>query len=148
MTEEKLLEKLRAIEALFAGAATAGEKNAAGHARQRILDRLESWERRDPPIEYKFTLQDAWGRKVFLALLRRYGIEPYRYPRQRHTTVMARVSNGFVKDTLWPEFIEISNTLRAHLSDVTDRVISSVIHQDSSEPDLVEKPKQLSATRP
>ena len=147
MREEKLLEKLRAIEALFAGAATAGERDAAGHARQRILDRMKSWERRDPPVEYKFTLQDAWARKVFLALLRRYRIEPYRYSRQRHTTVMARVSKGFVKDTLWPEFIEISTTLQAHLSEVTDRVISSVIHQDSSDPDLVEKPKQLPAAQ-
>ena len=35
--EQRLREKLRKIEALFAGAATAGEKAAAGAAADRIL---------------------------------------------------------------------------------------------------------------
>ena len=41
MDEAKVLEKLRLIEALYAGAATEGEKDAAGRARHRILERLE-----------------------------------------------------------------------------------------------------------
>lgn len=145
MHEDKLLEKLRSIEALFAGAATAGEKDAAGHARQRILDRIKSWERKDPAVEHQFSISDPWSRKVFVSLLRRYQIEPYRRPRQRHSTVMARVSKGFVGDTLWPEFQEISATLRAHLTEITDRVISSAIHKDSSEPELISTPKRLPA---
>jgi hypothetical protein len=39
--ERKLIEKLQRIEALFAGAATAGEKVAASKARSRILERLQ-----------------------------------------------------------------------------------------------------------
>lgn len=142
MDEAKLVEKLRLIEALFAGAKTGGERTAAANARQRILERLSLWERESPPIEHKFTLGDAWSRQVFVALLRRYGIRPYRYPRQRHTTVMARVSKRFVKETLWPEFREIAETLRNFLDDVTNRVICQVIHQDSSEAEVVEA-KQL-----
>ena len=38
--EQDLREKLRKIEALFAGAATAGEKAAAGAAAERIRARL------------------------------------------------------------------------------------------------------------
>ena len=138
MDEARLVEKLRLIEALFAGAKTGGEKVAAANARQRILERLSLWERESPPTEHKFTLGDAWSRQVFVALLRRYGMRPYRYPRQRHTTVMARVSKKFVQETLWPEFREIAATLRKYLDDVTDRVISQVIHRDSSEADVVE----------
>lgn len=41
MDETELIEKLRLIEALFAGAATDGEKNAAKKAKQRILERLK-----------------------------------------------------------------------------------------------------------
>jgi len=41
MDEAKLLEKLRFIEALFAGATTDGERIAAGEARKRIQLRLE-----------------------------------------------------------------------------------------------------------
>lgn len=143
MDESRLVEKLRLIEALFSGAATEGEKVAADRARQRILARLARLEAEEPPIEYRFSMADMWSRKVFVALLRRYGIRPYRYSGQRYTSVMARVSKRFVDETLWPEFQEISGTLRTYLSEVTDRVVHQVIHQDSSEAEVIEKPKQL-----
>ncbi len=139
MNESKLIEKLRLIEALFAGATTAGERIAAERARERIRERLNSFEKEDPPVEYRFSMGDMWSRKVFVALLRRYGIHPYRYKRQRYTTVVAKVSKKFVDETLWPEFQEISETLQAYLSDVTDRIVSQVIHKDSSEAEVVEE---------
>ncbi len=141
--EAKLIEKLRLIEALYAGATTEGERVAAEHARSRILERLKRWEKEDPPVEYRFSMPDMWSRKVFVALLRRYGIRPYRYKGQRYTTVVARVSRRFVDETLWPEFQEISNTLETYLSGVTDRVVHQVIHQDSTEAEVIEKPRQL-----
>jgi hypothetical protein len=131
--EAKLIEKLRLIEALFAGAATEGERVAADHARQRILERLRSIEVADPPTEYRFSLGDIWSRRVFVALLRRYGLRPYRYRGQRYTTVMVRVSRRFVDETLWPEFERIDQTLRSYLSEITDRVVSQVINEDLSE---------------
>ncbi len=76
MDEARLIEKLQRIEALFAGAATAGEQVAAERAKQRIVERLQGWEREDPPIEYRFAMGDMWARKLFVALLRRYGITP------------------------------------------------------------------------
>ncbi len=145
MDEDRLIERLRRIEALFAGATTDGEKIAAERAQQRILERLQAWEREAPPIEYRFTMSDMWSRKVFVALLRRYGIRPYRYKGQRYTTVMARVTERFVDDTLWPEFQAFDETLRSYLSEVTERVVSHVIHQDSSEAEVVEEPPQLTA---
>lgn len=132
--ELRLIEKLRRIDALFSGATTEGERNAAEAARQRLQERLRELAKTDPPIEHRFKLADQWSRRVFLALLRRYEIEPYRYPRQRKTTIMARVSAQFVNETLWPEFEQLSNTLRAHLDEVTTRVVSNVLHEDDSEP--------------
>ena len=143
MDEARLIERLRLIEALFAGASNDGERVAAGRARQRILDRLEELIGTDPPTEYRFTMTDMWSRKVFVALLRRYGIQPYRYSGQRYTTVMARVPARFVEETLWPQFQEYSETLQTYLSEVTARVVSQVIHRDSSEAEVVSKPKQL-----
>ena len=145
MDEARLIEKLRRIEALVSGGATEGEKYAAERARDRILERLQRSERQDPPLEYRFSMEDMWARKVFVALLRRYEIRPYRYRGQRHTTVMARVSKRFLDEALWPEFQEISETLRAYLSEVTDRVVHQVIHGDSSEAEVVDKPRQLPA---
>src|SRR5215210_2528661 len=69
MTDEaQLREKLRKIEALFAGAGTAGEKLAAEAARQRVRARLAELERSDQPIEMQFSLPDQWARQLFLAL--------------------------------------------------------------------------------
>lgn len=143
MDEARLIDKLRLIEALFAGATNEGEKVAAERAKSRILERLKLWEKEDPPVEYRFSMGDMWSRKVFVALLRRYNIRPYRYSGQRYTTVMARVSKRFVDETLWPEYQKISETLRSYLSSVTDRVVQQVIHQDSSEAEVLDKPMQL-----
>lgn len=135
--EKKLAEKLKLIEALFAGATTDGERIAAGAAIERIRKKLEEYKLIDPPIEYKFSLNDAWSRKLFVALLRRYGIKPYRYYRQRHTTVMAKLSKKFVNETLWPEFVELDNALKEHLDEITTRVISEAIFANSSEAEEV-----------
>ena len=146
MDEARLIEKLRLIEALFAGAKTAGEKDAADRAKQRILERLKSIEEADPSIEFKFTLHDMWQQKVMIAILRRYGLKPFRYRGQRYTTVMTRAPKRFVNETLWPEFQEISRTLRTYLSEVTERVISEVICRDNSEAAIVDEPRQLPET--
>ncbi|HEY2409967.1 MAG TPA: hypothetical protein VGI10_28385 [Polyangiaceae bacterium] len=131
--EARLLEKLRAVEALFAGATTDGERGAAAEARKKIQLRLQALEAADPPIEYKFTVADGWSAKLFMALCRRYGIQPYRYRGQRRTTLMAKVSRRFADETLWPEYQQLSSVLRAHLEELTDRVIASAIHQDVSD---------------
>lgn len=135
----KLIEKLRLIEALFAGATTDGKRDAAANALQRIRDRLKQVQEIDPPIEYKFSMSDMWSRKLSVALLRRYEIKPYRYYRQRHTTVMAKVSEKFVDETLWPEFEELDKTLRAYLNDITNRVISEGIHSDNAEAEIIQQ---------
>lgn len=131
--EERLLQKLQRLEALFAGAYADGERAAAANAIDAIRARLEKLRDSDPPIEYAFKLQDQWSRKLMLALLRRYGIEPYRYSRQRHTTVMAKVPESFVRQTLWPEFQEFSEVLQAYLNDVTNRIIHQALGADTSE---------------
>ena len=132
-TVRKLLEKLRLIEALHAGAAYEGEREAADSARQRIKEKIRQYEQIDPPIEYRFTLNNGWSRKLLVALLRRYDIRPYRYYRQRHNTIMARVSKGFVDKTLWPEFVEIDKELQAHLDAVAEKIINESIFADSSD---------------
>ncbi|MFH2057929.1 MAG: hypothetical protein ABIJ59_03415 [Pseudomonadota bacterium] len=139
MNEQKLTEKLKLIEALFAGATTEGEKDAAFNALQRIKNRLKETQSSDPPVEYKFSMSDVWARKLFAALLRRYDIKPYRYYRQRHTTVMAKIPKSFVDETLWPEFEELNKTLKEYLEEITNRVISESIHSDSSEAEVVKQ---------
>jgi tRNA nucleotidyltransferase (CCA-adding enzyme) len=143
MNEATLIEKLLKIEALFSGAATEGERASAGLARQRILRRLAELIPEDPPVEYKFTFRDMWSHKVFVTLLRRYGLKPYRYHGQRYTTVMAQVPKRFVDETLWPEFQKINSELSAYLQEVTDRVVKQVLHEDASDAVVVDRPLEI-----
>ena len=87
-SEDELRAKLRRIEALIAGGGTAGERDAAGAALERVKARLAEQARIDPPIEVQFSMPDAWSRQLFVALCRRYGLKPYRYKRQKRTSVM------------------------------------------------------------
>ncbi len=82
-TQSQLRDKLRKIEALFAGAGTAGERLAAGAALERVRAKLAEIERQEPPVEMQFSFPDTWSRQLFTALCRRYGLNPYRYHRQR-----------------------------------------------------------------
>ncbi len=136
--EERLIEKLRKIEALFARSDVPGERAAAESASERIRARLLRLEKAERPVEYRFSFPDAWSRALFVALLRRYGLAPYRHRGQRRTTVMTRVAKSFVDDVLWPEFRELNATLREHLDSVTQRIIASAIHGDAS--DAEERP--------
>lgn len=138
--ETQLRERLRKIEALFAGAGTAGERDAAEAALNRVRDRLAEMGRRDPAIEMQFSMADQWSRRLFLALSRRYGLQPYRYRRQRLTTVMVRVPRQFVDQVLWPEFQELNKALVHYLNEVTLRVIRDEVHGDASEAAEVAQP--------
>lgn len=139
MDYEALLDKLRRIEAIHAGTSSAGERTAAANAMERIKARLAETERRDPPIEYTFSLPDPWTRKLFIALARRYGLSPYRYPRQHRQTILLRVPASFVNETLWPEYEELSEQLHGYLASVTDRVIKEALDGDTSEPEAAPK---------
>jgi hypothetical protein len=131
--EAQLRAKLRKIEALFAGAGTAGERIAAEAAIERVRARLADLEKKDRTIEMQFSLPDQWARQLFLALCRRYGLNPYRLHRQRLTTVMLRAPKGFVDQVLWPEFQELNAALMQYLNEVTTRVIREEVHRDTSE---------------
>ena len=132
-SEEELRIKLRKIEALFEGAGTSGEKQAAGAARDRIKAKLIEAEKTAPAIEYTFTLGNLWSRKLFMALCRRYSLEPYRYARQRYTTVMVRVPEAFVDEVLWPQYKALDKELEAYLDQATEQIISEEVHRDTTE---------------
>lgn len=137
MREQDLLDKLSKIERLYAGATTPGEKEAAADAIARIKRRLGEVAKVDRPVEYKFTLVDGWSRKLFIALLRRYDLRPYRRARQRRNTVMVRVPRSFVDETLWPEFLELSAVLQTYLDEVTERVITQAIFNDEGDEEML-----------
>lgn len=137
MDEDRLLEKLRAIEALHAGAMTEGERAAAASAHARILARLYAERAKEKETEIAFTLQNPWSRELFIALCRRYELKPYRYRRQRHTTLNVKAPRSFIDKTLWPEFLALDRELTKHLDEITTRIIKSAIHGDTGDVDEI-----------
>jgi hypothetical protein len=131
--EQKLRDKLRKIAALFEGAKTIGERHAAAAALERVRAALAAIARTEEVIEMRFTLPDRWQRRLFTALCRRYGLDPYRYVRQRHTTVMVRAPRSFIERTLRPEYLEIKTALDEYLSEATERIIREEVYRDIRE---------------
>jgi hypothetical protein len=132
-TEQQLRDKLRKITALFEGAATAGERQAAAAAMERLRAALKAADAVQSLPETKVTMADQWQRRLFAALCRRYGLEPYRYRGQRYTTVMVRAPRSFVDSTLWPEYLELQAALNSYLNEATERIIREEVCGDAGE---------------
>lgn len=130
-TMEKLLEKIRKIEALIEGTTSEGEKNAAILAKGRLdkkrLEELESEQK-----EYALYTPDNWHKKLLLAICRKYGVRPYRYKRQKYTTVMVNLNEKFLNDVLWKEYLEYSAHLEVLVEEITNDIIRK-IHKDEEE---------------
>lgn len=129
--DQKLRDRIRKIALLYEGATTEGERAAAAGALQRLKCNLEELTRVEQPSEFKFTLADEWQRRLFSTLCRRYGLEPYRYKRQRHTTLMVRAPKSFVQTTLWPEYLDLSFALNDYLLEATERIIREEVYSNT-----------------
>jgi hypothetical protein len=132
-TEQELRQKLRKIAALFEGATTSGEQDAAAAAIERVRAALKLAEQTEKAVEYDFRLPDRWSRRLFTALCRRHGLNPYRYPRQRYSTVVLRAPASFIDKTLWPEFVAIKKALDEYLEQATERIIREEVFRASEE---------------
>ena len=133
MTEQQLREQLRKISALYEGATTPGERSAAAAAIERVKKAIAAIAFTEPPSEFQFKLPDLWQRRLFSALCRRYGLEPFRYKRQRYTTVVVRAPKTFVNRTLWPEYLQLKDALDRYLNQATDRIIRAEVYGDIDE---------------
>lgn len=131
--EQQLREKLKRIEALHAGATTPGERDAAAAAMERLRAKLRESEQTEKALEFKFLMRDAWARRLFIALCRRYGLEPYRKRGQRYTTVTLRAPKSFVDGVLWPHYQDIQFALREYLDTATEHVIREYVYKDAGE---------------
>jgi hypothetical protein len=131
MTRDEIIAKIRKVEALFSGSEIAGEINAAASALERLNAQLAAFP--EDKIEFRISLPDPWKRQLFLALVRRQGLYPYRQARQRHATVMVLDTPSHMNQILWPEFQELSKLLDAYLDEATRDIISRSVHRDLSE---------------
>lgn len=128
-----LLERIKKIEALINGATTTGEKNAALSAKDRLLEKHITKGMPEKLEEYRLYTSDSWHKKLLIAICRKHGIQPYRYKRQKYTTVMVNINPDFLNDILWPEYLEYSEHLEKLVEGITDDLIGKIHkHEDEN----------------
>jgi hypothetical protein len=139
--DTQIREKLAKIKALFAGATTVGERQAAQAAMARIQQRIDVVPLpepiADPPVEYRFSLTNPWSLRLFLALCRMKGYRPYRHPRMRRTSVCLMIGRRAVNADLWPEYLEMNRVLTEYLGELADHIIADCINSDRSDAEVV-----------
>lgn len=132
--DERLRERLAKVEALFRQAGRPGERAAAGAAMGRLRGRLDALERADgPETELKFSMPDLWSVRLFVAVCRKHGLRPFRYARQRRTTVMVRARERFFDRVVWAEFNRLHAELESYFEDVTDHLVTRAMGSDGDD---------------
>ncbi len=141
--EDRLREKLRKVEALLAGASTSGERVAADAAARRLKAKLAEAKQTEPAEELMFTMPDSWSVRLFIALCRRHGFKPYRYPRQRRTTVMVRAPRRAFEEMVWQAFKELHAEMRSFFEETTETLIRNAVHPDTGDAETVPEPVKI-----
>lgn len=132
--EKTLRQKLAKVEELFRRAGSPGERAAAEAAMGRLYARLDRASKdQEPEVELKFSLLDRWSMRLFIAICRKHGVRPYRYARQRRTTIMARTRPGDFKRVVWAEFRQLHDELERYFEDVSDQLIIRAMGSDGND---------------
>lgn len=116
-----LTDKLIKIQTLIERASSEGERHAAILAKNRIMERQKQF-----PIEYRVTLHSIRQKRMFVGLCKKCDLEIYRYPRQKHTTTMVRISPALMDECLWPEYTRYSEMLQDLIEDVLNSVLFKI----------------------
>jgi hypothetical protein len=137
MDDTQIRERLAKIKALFEGATTTGEREAAEAAMRRIALKMDRAKGPATPEEFRFSLPDPWSRRLFTALCRSKGFKPYRYARMRQSSLCVKAEPAFINYELWPEFQQMSAVLSQYLGELADHIIGECINPDRSEAEVV-----------
>ncbi len=131
-----LRDRLAKAQALAARGATPGERMAAQAAVERIRLRLDAMLRETsakppppppppppPSCEFRYSIRDPYGRRVFKAMCEVRGYRMLRRKHQRHTTIRVKVPSAAHGNRLFDEYLEIHSFLQRDLVEVAERVI-------------------------
>ena len=132
MKEPDLVMRLRQVEARLAPPDRSGD-GPGPDPRARILQRLDAIAVTDPPMEHHFSVRDPAERRLLTALLRRYGLTPYRYPRQGPRDVMVRMPLSFESELLYPLLEAMKQEWADFRVAAIERVAGEALHWDTSD---------------
>ena len=143
MADDKdIREKLAKLEALFARGATAGERAAAGAARERLQAKpgFAADEDDGPEIELKYSFPDVWSVKFFLSrYAARTAFTLTAPPRQRRTTVVVRVRKSSFEQTVAEEFRTLHRELTGYFNETVEHLIADAMRSDGDDETLEQR---------
>jgi hypothetical protein len=114
---EAMVKELRAIEQRYAPASGAGPE---AYAQQ-----LTEWRTREPDREEVCSTGDATGAWLVVMLCARYGIRPFRRPRQKPTTICLLAPASFVSKVFWPQVQEMARVFEAARVSMVNQVVGA-----------------------
>ena len=127
-----ILDKLQKVQALIDRASSDGERQAAELAKQRLHERLHE-DKNERLIEYRVTSHSKWEKKLFTAVCKKNGFNPYRYARQKYTTTMVRVNKPVMEDILWPQYAKYTELLREMVDTIALDLIEKIYTGEQEE---------------
>ncbi|MDA3960461.1 MAG: hypothetical protein PF961_06700 [Planctomycetota bacterium] len=130
---DRLIERIEKVMAIYHGASSDGERQAAEAALQRIEAKMaEQRAVHEQDVDFSFSISDPWSRDLFIRLLKKHHLKPYRRPRQRRTTIMVTAKPSLIDGVLWPEYQQVQSLLAAHLDQVANEVIARVLADEDN----------------
>lgn len=115
MDEDALVKKLRELERELAGSGEVGVEACRAE--------LAAWRAREPDQEFRVSVPTPTAQRVLLGWCKRYGLTPYRTPRQRKTTICIRVPNGFMNEVMWPRVEAMAHVIDEATADAAERIV-------------------------
>jgi hypothetical protein len=115
MDEEALVSVLQQIERELARGGAVGVEACRAE--------LAEWREREPDHEFKLSVPSPAAQRVLLGWCHRYGLTPYRTPRQRKTTICVRVPRGFMHGVMWPRVEAMAIVIERAVADATRRIV-------------------------
>jgi hypothetical protein len=120
--ESKFIDRLRTIERRMANAPDGVDSNGVASA---MRARLAAARVAESDSLQRCAMPDPWSRDLFVAVCRRYGVEPFHERGLRQTTVSIRVPASFLRDVLSPQAEQMARELDGYLNGFIDRVIGA-----------------------
>jgi hypothetical protein len=128
-----LYDKIKKIEALILGSNVEGERQAAKAALKRLKDSAPAIPlQHQDAMEFSLSSGSNWNKQLILALCGKYDLKPYRYYRQKYTTVMVRCNKDFMNKVFWPEYQQYAQMLNVLVEEIATDLIAK-IHKGAEE---------------
>jgi len=114
MDEDALVSELQQIEREFARGGAVGVEACRAE--------LAEWRKREADREFRISVPTPTAQRVLVGWCHRYGLTPYRSPRQRKTTICVRVPPGFMQE-MWPRVEAMAHVIDRATADAARRIV-------------------------